>query len=128
MRLLIDTHALLWFVGKDPQLSARAEAAIDDLHNQQIVSIVSLWEIAIKHSLGRLPLILPLADFITRHVTLSKVQLLPITVAHILKVAELPHHHRDPFDRLLIAQALVENIPIVSVDDKFDPYGITRIW
>jgi PIN domain nuclease of toxin-antitoxin system len=128
MRLLVDTHALLWFVTADPQLSIAAHTALADPQNQRVVSIVSLWEIAIKHSLGRLPLILPLADFIAQHVTLSKVRLLPITVAHILKVAGLPHHHRDPFDRLLIAQALVENIPIVSVDDKFDPYGITRIW
>jgi PIN domain nuclease of toxin-antitoxin system len=122
MRLLLDTHTLLWFVSADPQLSSAAHTMLADPQKRRVVSVVSLWEIAIKHSLGRLPLSLPLADFIAQHVTLSRVQLLPITVPHILKVAQLPHYHSDPFDRLLIAQALAENIPIVSVDGKFDQY------
>ena len=128
MRLLLDTHALLWFVSADPQLSLTAQEAIADSGNQKVISLVSVWEIAIKYSLGRLDLKMPLEDFIRQHLTPSKVTLLPITVPHIHKVASLPHYHRDPFDRLLIAQAMTENISLVSTDTAFDQYGLSRLW
>lgn len=128
MRLLLDTHALLWFVSADPQLSQTAQQAIADPNNQKLVSVVSIWEIAIKYSLGRLDLKMPLEDFVGQHLTPSKVAILPIAVPHILKVAALPHHHRDPFDRLLIAQAMTENVPLVSADSAFDQYGQARLW
>lgn|SRR5262245_38669612 len=108
MKLLLDTHALLWFVSNHPDLSPTAAQLISDPTNQKIVSIVSLWEITIKVSLGRLNLALPLADFINVHLTPGKVQLLQIEVLHLLKLESLPYHHRDPFDRLLAAQALAE--------------------
>lgn len=128
MRLLLDTHTLLWFVSADPQLSQTAQQAIADPGNQKVISLVSVWEIAIKYSLGRLDLKMPLEDFISQHLTPSKVEILPIAVPHILKVASLPHHHRDPFDRLLIAQAMTENVPLVSADSAFDQYGQARLW
>lgn len=128
MRLLLDTHALLWFVSNHPNLSSHAARIIGDPANQKIVSIVSLWEITIKVSLGRLSLALPLADFINVHLTPSKVQLLQIEIPHLLTLETLLHHHSDPFDRLLAAQALTENISFVSVDAAFDSYGVQRIW
>ena len=128
MRLLLDTHALLWFVAADPQLSQTAQQAIASPNNQKFVSLVSIWEIAIKYSLGRLDLKMSLEDFVSQHLAPNKVTLLPITVPHALKVASLPHHHRDPFDRLLIAQAMTENVPLVSADSAFDQYGHPRLW
>ncbi len=128
MRLLLDTHALLWFVAADPQLSQAAQQAVASPNNQKLVSMVSIWEIAIKYSLGRLDLKMPLEDFVSLHLAPNKVTLLPITVPHILKVASLPHHHRDPFDRLLIAQAITEGVPLVSADSAFDQYGHSRLW
>jgi PIN domain nuclease of toxin-antitoxin system len=128
MRLLLDTHALLWFVSADPKLSLPAQQAIADPGNQKFVSIVSLWEIAIKHSLGRLDLQMPLADFINQHLTPGKITLLSMSIPHLLKVDLLPHLHRDPFDRLLIAQALTENLLLVSADAAFAQYGVPLIW
>ena len=128
MRLLLDTHALLWFVSNHPDLSPNAAQLIADPVNKKIVSVVSLWEITIKVSLGRLSLALPLADFINVHLTPSKVQSLQIEVPHLLTLETLPHHHRDPFDRLLAAQALAENVSFISADPAFDSYGVQRIW
>jgi PIN domain nuclease of toxin-antitoxin system len=128
MRLLLDTHALLWFVMEDPRLTETARIGMSERQNQKLVSLASLWEIAIKYSLGKLDLTMPLSEFIPTHLTPEKVQLLQITVPHLLTVASLPHHHRDPFDRLLIAQALTEDVPIVSHDDHFDAYGVQRLW
>jgi len=128
MRLLLDTNALLWFVMESPHLTETGRTVIADPGNRKVVSLASLWEIAIKYSLGKLDLKMPLNQFIPTHLPPGKVQLLQIEVAHLLTVTSLPHYHRDPFDRLLIAQALTENIPLVSNDDRFDPYGVERIW
>lgn len=128
MKLLLDTHALLWFVSNHPDLSPAAAQLISDPVNQKIVSVVSLWEITIKVSLGRLNLTLPLADFINVHLTPSRVQLLQIEVPHLLTLETLPHHHRDPFDRLLAAQAIAEKVTFVSADAAFDSYSVQRIW
>lgn len=128
MRILLDTHTLLWFVDASPNLSDRARELIDDSANQKVVSIVSLWEIAIKHSLGRLALSLPLNQYIATHLTPSKVELLPIEIAHILTFSQIPWHHRDLFDRILVAQAITETIPIISVDAALDAYGVQRLW
>ena len=128
MRLLLDTHALLWFVTSDPKLSLTAQQVIANPNNQKLVSLVSLWEIAIKHSLGRLDLQMPLPDFVRQHLAPKRIAVLQITVPHILKVATLPHHHRDPFDRLLIAQTLTENVSLVSADSAFAQYGVQLIW
>lgn len=128
MRILLDTHTLLWFVDASPNLSDHAREVIEEPANQKIVSIVSLWEIAIKHSLGRLVLSLPLDQYINTYLTPSKVELLPIETLHILTFSQMPWHHRDPFDRILVAQAITENIPIISVDTALDAYSVQRIW
>ena len=128
MTLLLDTHTLLWFVEHAPQLSHRAKAAIEDSDNTVVYSIASVWEMAIKLGLGKLAMSRPLypgfADLLKAH----GIQELGIAYRHASEVSALPSHHRDPFDRLLVAQAMVENLPIVSADRAFDPYPITRIW
>jgi PIN domain nuclease of toxin-antitoxin system len=128
MNLLLDTHTLLWFLSGDPRLSAKAKNLIDDAHNEQFVSIVNLWEITIKHSLGRLALPVPLPDLLAFPATTPQFQLLPIQAAHLLTLDGLPHHHKDPFDRLLVAQAITENIPLISIGVALDAYGVQRFW
>lgn len=128
MRILLDTHTLLWFVDASPNLSDYARHVIDDPANQRVVSIVSLWEIAIKHSLGRLALSLPFDQYVATHLTPNKVEILPIEIEHLLTFARMLWHHRDPFDRILVAQALTENVPIISVDTALDAYGVQRLW
>lgn len=128
MNLLLDTNALLWFVTNHSRLSATASQALSNAANQKIVSIASLWEITIKVGLNKLPIALPLDDFINQHLWPSRVLLLPIETSHLLTLSTLPLHHRDPFDRLIAAQALEENLPLVSSDSALDVYGIQRIW
>lgn len=128
MRLLLDTHSFLWFIGGDDRLSLTARALIEDTTNDVFLSIASLWEMAIKISLGRLQLSLPFETFIPQQLSLNRIGMLGITISHTAQVAILPFHHRDPFDWLLIAQALVEQMPIVGRDPEFDAYGITRMW
>ena len=128
MKVLLDTHALIWFVENSSNLSTYSRDLISDENTQRFVSIASLWEITIKHSLGRLSLALPLEEFIATHVPDDSVILLPISIPHLLTFANLPWHHRDPFDRILVAQAMTENIPIISVDKALDAYPVERIW
>lgn len=128
MNLLLDTHTLLWFLNGDARLTAKAKSLIDDAHNSQFVSIVSLWEITIKHSLGRLALPVPLPELLAFPSTAPQFQLLPIQAAHLLTLDGLPRHHNDPFDRLLVAQAVTENMPMVSIDAALDDYGVQRLW
>jgi PIN domain nuclease of toxin-antitoxin system len=127
-RLLLDTHALLWYVLNDPQLSATARALIDDPAQDVLVSPASYWEIAIKLSIGKYTLAVPYEDFMRQAIDGNDFEILPIEPRHTAALVTMPYHHRDPFDRLLIAQALVENLPIVSIDTAFDPYGVTRLW
>lgn len=128
MRLLLDTHSFLWFVSGSPQLSTTARTLIEDTSNQPFLSVASLWEMAIKVSLGKLSLGQPFEILIPRQLSLNGIALLGITVSHAAVVAKLPFHHRDPFDRLLTAQAIVEQMPIVSGDSSFDSYAVTRLW
>ncbi|MBC6479998.1 MAG: type II toxin-antitoxin system VapC family toxin [Hormoscilla sp. GM7CHS1pb] len=127
MKILIDTHAFLWFINDHPNLSNNAaellESDIDIL-----LSIASLWEIAIKVNLKKLTLPDAYETFIPKQLTLNSIEVLPVTIEHLTVVAKLPLHHRDPFDRLLIAQAIAENMEIISADPKFDSYGINRRW
>jgi PIN domain nuclease of toxin-antitoxin system len=127
MNLLLDTQALLWFVLDDSRLSATARESIVAAE-MVLVSPASLWEIAIKISLGKYALPIPFAAFWEQQLLINDFTLLPISVAHTARVADLPYHHRDPFDRLLIAQSLVEKIPVVSSDALFTDYGVERIW
>lgn len=128
MRVLLDTHALIWFVNDDPLLSLTARNAIIPEENRVFFSLVSAWEIAIKVGIGRLDLGQPLESFLPDQLRRNGIELLPIELQHVLAVADLPRHHRDPFDRLLIAQAITENLPIVSSDAAFDRYPVQRIW
>jgi PIN domain nuclease of toxin-antitoxin system len=128
LKLLLDTHALLWFLTDDGSLSASAKASIETLGNSVFVSPASYWEIAIKISLGKYRLPEPLSVFMRRELANNEFSILPIAIDHAARVAELPFHHRDPFDRLIVAQALVEEMPIISVDLALDAYGVTRIW
>lgn len=128
MKLLLDTHAFLWFIGGDERLSLTARTLIEDGANDAFLSVASLWEMAIKISLGRLQLAQPFEILIPQQLSLNHIGLLGITISHTAKVATLPFHHRDPFDRLLVAQAQVEQMSLVSNDPAFDAYGITRLW
>src|SRR5262245_34530776 len=128
MKLLLDTHSFLWFIDGSLRLSATARQLIEDPANQRLVSIASLWEMAIKASLGRLTFAQPFATLMPEQLQRNSMQVLDIMVAHTAQVATLPFYHRDPFDRMLIAQALVDAIPIVGVDSAFDAYVITRLW
>jgi PIN domain nuclease of toxin-antitoxin system len=128
MRLLLDTHAFLWFIMGSPNLSARARALIEDTANESFLSVAGLWEMAIKVSLGKLTLSDPLDVLVPQQLGLNGIELLGIQVAHAAAVSTLPFHHRDPFDRLLIAQAIVEAMPVVSADAAFDAYPVKRLW
>lgn len=128
MKALLDTHSFLWFLAGDTRLSAPARQTIEDLNNEIFISTASLWEIAIKVSLGKLNLGGPYEQFIPGELNRQRIEVLPIEVGHLSVVSKLPLHHRDPFDRLIIAQALTEGMPIISVDDVFDAYGVQRVW
>ena len=128
MNLLLDTQALLWFVLNDPRLSVKAKASIGATNALVFVSPASLWEIGIKISLGKYALPLPFATFWEDQLRINDLALLPISISHTARVVDLPFHHRDPFDRLIIAQSLVEGMPVVSSDELFDHYGVVRIW
>ena len=128
MRYLLDTNVLLWFLAGDAKLSGRARVLIEDPNNEKLLSIVSLWEIAIKVRLGKLELDKPFEQVFPETLDFNCIQILDITVDNLVKLTTLPFHHRDPFDRLIIAQGLVEGLPIISVDTIFDAYGINREW
>ncbi len=128
MTLLLDTHTFLWFWWDDPQLSETGKQAICDPGNRKLISTASCWEIAIKVSLRKLDLGAPYRGFIHQHMVRNNFEMLQITDEHLAAVAELPFHHKDPFDRLLIAQSLAENVPLMSSDCLFDAYPIKRIW
>lgn len=128
MNLLLDTQALLWFLLDDSRLSEKALANMVDTDGLIFVSPASLWEIAIKIRLGKYALPIPFATFWDEQLLTNDFTLLPISVAHTARVINLPFHHRDPFDRLIIAQSLVQGVPVVSSDDIFDRYGVERVW
>ena len=128
MNLLIDTHSFLWFVWLDARLSPGAQALMADPNNKLYFSPASYWEVAIKVSIKKLDLGEPYDVFIPREVARLNLAVLPIEVRHAAVLVTLPYHHRDPFDRMLIAQASVEAMPIVSSDPLFDHYPVTRLW
>ena len=128
MKLLLDTHAFLWFISGDDALSGKARSLIEDEANDKLVSIGSLWEIAIKNSIGKLPLAKPFGQLIPEQLQRGGFAVLGLTVGHTAQLTQLPLHHRDPFERMLVAQCLAENLPLVSGDDALDAYGIKRLW
>jgi PIN domain nuclease of toxin-antitoxin system len=126
--VLLDTHTMLWFLWDDSRLSGSARSLIEDANNRKLVSIASCWEIAIKVGLGKLDLGEPSRSFLPREIARNNFELLPISLDHATMVEGLVAHHRDPFDRLLIAQAMVEGLSLVSADAVFDQYGVSRLW
>ena len=128
MRLLLDTHTLLWFALADPLLSGTATSLIMDPANEKLVSPASYWEIAIKISVKKYALSKPYEVFMQEAIDMNGFGYLHIEPKYTARLTTLPFHHRDPFDRLLVAQAMVERIPIISNDTALDAYGITRLW
>lgn len=128
MRLLLDTHTFLWWTDDDPLLPTAARKAIGDPRNNCYISIASCWEMAIKSSIGKLRLAMPVERFVTEQIADNGFQLLGIDYKHVMKVENIPLHHRDPFDRLLIAQALSEKMHIITADKAFSAYSVKCIW
>ena len=128
MRLLLDTHAYLWFVSGNSVLPARIAKLITEPEHTRLVSLASLWEISIKAGLGKLKLPFGLDELCDGQITKNGFAPLAIGIEHIKRVVSLPHHHGDPFDRLLVAQCAAENLALVSRDPVFDAYGIKRVW
>lgn len=128
MKMLLDTHTFLWMSLDDPRLSQRARELIADTENELLLSPASYWEIAIKISLGKYELDEPLDVFVNREVQRNAVEIVPVEPKHAAEVSRLTFHHRDPFDRMMIAQAIVEQVPLLSKDAVFDQYGVQRWW
>ena len=128
MRCILDTHAFLWFIEDDSRLSSNASSLILEPANKRFLSVASLWEMAIKTGLGRLALSLSFPDLVEQHVRGNGMELLPILPAHLEAFAKLPFHHKDPFDRLIIAQAMSEDLPVITRDAAFSSYDITVLW
>ncbi|HEX2900192.1 MAG TPA: type II toxin-antitoxin system VapC family toxin [Bacteroidia bacterium] len=127
MKLILDTHTFIWFLFGDPRLSPKAKMAIEDLNTKCYLSSASLWEIAIKESIGKLKLKLTIHR-IEQLLVQNQIEILPITLEHTFQVKVLPYHHRDPFDRMLIAQSMVEGLTIVTADTEFSKYTANTLW
>ena len=128
MKLLLDTHTLLWFIAGSANLSTYARNLIEDAEHEKFVSIVSIWETAIKVSIGKMSLSASFDILFPHQLQINGFELLPVKIEHTSIVTTLPFHHRDPFDRLLIAQAIEDKMMLVSVDEVFDDYEVTRLW
>jgi PIN domain nuclease of toxin-antitoxin system len=128
MKLLLDTHTFIWFVFNAADLPASTRDLLEDEASDLYFSHASVWEMAIKVSIGKFSFSQRVTDLVEAQTQKDDIQLLPIKLSHLDLIESLPLHHKDPFDRLLIAQAQVENLPVVSIDDAFDRYGINRIW
>ena len=128
MKVLLDTHTFLWFIQGNDNLSDIARASIEDLKNQKFVSTASLWEIAIKVSIGKLEIGMSMPELIKREVLGNTFQIMRIEPAHLDELSKLPFHHKDPFDRLIISQSLAEDSPIISKDKVLSAYAAQLIW
>jgi PIN domain nuclease of toxin-antitoxin system len=125
---LLDTHTFLWWIDDDTRLSETVREIITNPDNEIVVSVISTWEIIIKYSLGKLELSESPKNYIEEMLTVNEFTVLPIKLVHTFEVAELPNHHKDPFDRLLIAQSRLEQIPIVTLDRQIIKYPVQTIW
>ncbi len=128
MRLLLDTHTFIWWDSEPAKLSPQALALCQDQRNVLLLSVVSLWEMQIKLQLGKLRLGMRLKDIVETQQQINNIEILPITLPHVLALESLPPHHRDPFDRLLIAQAIVEGALLVSGDPNVAKYAVPVVW
>lgn len=128
MKYLLDTHTFLWFINDDEALSTTAKALIEDPENSVYLSIASVWEMAIKVSLGKLVVPTPFSEFVMKQLEENGITLLEIKTEHAGLVSTLPFHHRDPFDRMIIVQSLNEKMPVIGKDEAFDLYKVQRHW
>jgi PIN domain nuclease of toxin-antitoxin system len=128
MKILLDTHAILWFFAGSEKISQTAKKLIDDVKNLKLISIASAWEMAIKQSQGKLELSKTASQYITEKLVFKDFSLLPIQLDHLELISSLTFHHRDPFDRILIAQAIIEKVPILTKDKFFENYPVQCIW
>lgn len=128
MRCLLDTHAFIWWANEPARLSSKALTLCQDRSNSLLLSLVSVWEMQIKHQLGKMQFRLSLAKLIEEQQQANQLEILPITLTHILGLTDLPTHHRDPFDRLLIAQAVSEGLTLISHDPHMAQYPVQVIW
>lgn len=128
MRLLLDTHTFLWFIEGSSKLSAHAKRLVEDPAHERFLSVGSLWEMAIKVSIGKLKVPLPFERLVKEHVEGNAIELLAIHALHLDEQRKLPFHHSDPFDRLIIAQAIAEEMKVVGRDEEFDPYPVECVW
>ena len=128
MNLLLDTHVFIWATANPDRLSEKVINLLHDTNNQWLLSMVSVWEMQIKTQLGKLDLKLPLPELIETQKRVNNLEVLPIKLEHIFSLRELPNYHRDPFDKLIIAQGIIEQLAIVSIDSIFDSYSVNRIW
>lgn len=128
MRLLLDTHTFLWFIEGNLNLSDTARNLIEDEETQKFLSIASLWEMSIKISMGKLDVGMRLSELVTQQIYDNAIDLLEIKPGHLDELTKLPFHHKDPFDRLIIAQSIVENLAVVSKDSVFRHYTVRLLW
>jgi len=128
VKILLDTHTFLWFIAGDPQLDAYVRQLIEEANNERYLSVASVWEITIKSSLGRLTVPTPPTTLIREHVWANAIDLLAITPDHFDTLHTLPYHHKDPFDRLLIAQAMQEGMLLATKDQAFNAYDVQVTW
>jgi PIN domain nuclease of toxin-antitoxin system len=127
MRVLIDSHVLIWALDDPARLGSNTVTTLRDPANELLLSTTTVWELAVKVGIGNLPLSLPFRAWMEKAIVDLRLLLLPFTLDHAERYVGLPFHHRDPFDRLIAAQALADGVPLVSVDAVFDGYGVTRI-
>lgn len=128
MRLFLETHVFLWFIAGSSDLSNKARTLIEDPNNQRFLSVESLWEMSIKVSIGRLDIGMTFTELMQHEVYGNAIEVLQIQSEHLDALAKLPFHHKDPFDRLIIAQSLAESMPLMSKDGEFGNYPITLLW
>ena len=128
MRVLLDTSSFLWFLAGSDKLSINARNYIVDINNELILSVGSLWEIAIKLSIGKIALLQPFGQLIPEQLQKNGIKVLPIELKHLSAMIALPFHHRDPFDRLIIAQGVAEGLPVISSDSMFSKYNVEILW
>jgi PIN domain nuclease of toxin-antitoxin system len=127
MKALLDTHAFLWAIAEEGKLSRRAQQIYTG-HNDLWLSVVSVWEILIKVQAGKLPFPQPSGPYLVKELAKNRIEVLPIKLDHVLRLESLPAHHRDPFDRMLIAQCIEENLSVITADPAFDKYPIRVLW
>jgi PIN domain nuclease of toxin-antitoxin system len=128
LKVLLDTQAFLWALTNDQRLSRSARNLFTASTHELVFSVASVWETLIKAKIGRLALPDPAGPFLKSELRRNSIALLPILLSHVLRLEKLPEHHRDPFDRILLAQAIEEELPILSADEKFRPYPVQVLW